>query len=379
MPAPGANAQQAQPNAAPVAGNVPFQVGSFHYSEQISVDALVLSAASVATEFVHNITPGGFLRGVDLILATTAVGSGITPVGDGAFGGITSMSLENIDGSPILYPMNGFAYAQWQRFSAPWLDDPNLAIATGGNYVSSATSIGASLHMWPEIFGTAGVLANTDARAQYRFRYTLGAGPSFGSAFTTYPTLSGTLNLQTWAQPDREDLNGNAIQPVPPGLGLARIVRHQIFPLNPGGAQNILQLNNTGNEIRNIILIVRDATAAQVRQDWIAGPMRLRLDDRSMGVYQPASLFQLATRFYPNLGNGTVTRPTGVYVIPRFRASAPNNDPEVFGQYWLPTTNATFLTLEFPSNAAATAGSTVEVITDEVVPVGTVDANLEGI
>ncbi len=149
------------------------------------------------------------------------------------------------------------------------------------------------------------------------------------------------------------------------------------MPLNPGGATTIAQLTLTGNEIRCVMLIVRDS--AGVRQDWIAGPVRLRLDDRSMGVYTIAQLNNLVQRFYPGFQLGTLTRQTGVYVVPRFRSAAPNNDPMPNGQYWLPTSNATYLTFEFPSAAASTAGATIEIISDEVIVLSDIDSVLEGI
>ncbi len=127
MPAPGGNAQiapaaAASPGAA--GGVIPFQVGSYHYAEQISADVFQLSAASVATEFVHLITPGGFLRGVDLLLSTTTAGTTGVIANDFPWGGVPNISIENIDGSPILYPMPAYSYATWQRYCAPWLE-PN--------------------------------------------------------------------------------------------------------------------------------------------------------------------------------------------------------------------------------------------------------------
>ena len=376
MPAPGGNAQiapaaAASPGAA--GGVIPFQVGSYHYAEQIAADVFQLSAATVATEFVHLITPGGFLRGVDLLLTTQTAGTTGVIANDFPFGGVPNISIENIDGSPILYPMPAYSYATWQRYCAPWLDDP----FAGPNFSVAPNTPGFLLHLWPEIFGTAGVMSNTDARSQYRIRYTLGAATQFATAYTLFPLINVTEYLQTWAQPDRDDLHGQPVELLPPGLAVARQVRRQIVPLNPGGATTIAQLTLTGNEIRCVILIVRDATG--VRQDWIAGPIRLRLDDRSMGVYTVAQFNNLVQRFYPGFQIGTLTRQTGVYVFPRFRSSEANNDPMPNGQYWLATSNATYLTFEFPSANASTAGSTIEIISDEVIVLSDIDSILEGI
>lgn len=350
-------------------GVVPFMLGTNSYAEQISVDTFQLGAS--AQEFVHNITPGGYLRGVDLQL-TSAGGVGGTLTADAPYNMLNSVSLENIDGSPILYPMPGYSYAMWQKFSAPWLGEPSNP---GQLYSTNQASPGWYLHAYPEIFGTAGVLANTDARAQYRFRYTLSTAATVGTGYTTAPTVTGTLQLQTWAQPDRADLHGNTIQAQPPGLNIARIVRHQVLPLNAAGATNLIQVTNTGNEIRNIIVIVRDQSNARV--DAISGVLRVRLDDRSLGTFTPNTLFDKAVKFYPSLGNNTFPRPTGVYVLPRFQSPTPDNGTLLNNDGWLATSNATFLNFEFVTGAGPTGG-TVEVITDEVVPQGAIPLELEG-
>lgn len=360
--------QQVAPSGG--AGSVPFQAGSFQYAEQIATDVFQLGV--VATEFVHNITPGGFMRGVDLYV-TSAGGVAGVPTADAPFSMFSSMSIENIDGSPILYPMSGFAYAMWEKFGAPWNGEPQNPAQL---YSANQATPGMLFHLYPEIYGTAGVLANTDARAQYRVRFTLAPATAVGTGYTTTPTVTVVSYLQAWAQPDKQDLHGNTIEAVPPGLNLARITRHQIVTLNGAGADNILQFTNTGNEIRNIVLIVRDQTGARV--DAISGVLRVRLDDRSLGTFTPAALFDLAVKFYPTLANNTFPRPTGVYVFPRFGGARPNNGNMLDGQAWLPTSNATYLTFEFVTGAGPTGG-TVEIITDEVVPVGAIPAELDGI
>lgn len=367
---PGVGVPQAAQSPASGAGSVPFVLGSFNYEEQIAIDTFQLTAN--AMEFVHNITPGGFLKGVDLYI-TSSGGVAGTLTADAPFNLLSSVSIENIDGSPILYPMSGYAYAMWQKFSAPWLGEPSNPAQL---FSTNQASPGWLLHAWPEIYGTAGVLANTDARAQYRVRYTLNAAVQVGTGYTTNPTVTVTSYLNAWAQPDREDLHGNSVQGIPPGLNIARIVRHQVVPLNAAGASNLIQVTNTGNEIRNIILIIRDQTNARV--DGVSGVFRVRMDDRSLGTFTPNALFDRAVRFFPNLGNNTFPRPTGVYVLPRYQSPTPDNGLWLFGDPWLATSNATFLTFEF-TTAAGPTGGTVEIITDEVVPVGPVPDALEGV
>lgn len=346
-------------------GVVPFFNGSNLYVEKFSTQAFQLG--STAQEFSFNVTPGGFLRGVRLQVRSTG-GVGGTATADAPWNVFNSITLENIDGAPIQYPMGGYAYRLGAVYFRPWDGDPlnRFDYASGPNP-------SFSLFIKPEIRQTAGCLANTDARALYRIRYTLNTWSNVIGSGTTAPTVTVTCYLETWAQPDAADLHGNPIVPIPPGLAIATIRRHQTFNLNGASADNQFQLTNTGNELRGAILVVRDSNNA--RQDYLSDPIRWRLDNRSLGVISPDEVFNQMADQYGGLGTGTSGRPTGVYVFPRFY-----NPGVMTGQSWLATTNATYLIWETATSASATnVPGTVEVITDEVVPVGQVPMELESI
>jgi len=344
---------------------VPFFYGSNLYVEKFATDTFQLTATG--QEFTHNINPGGFLRGVRLQVRSTG-GTGGTASADQPWNVFNSITLENIDGAPIMYPMSGYAYYLGAFYTRPWDGDPaNRSDTTVGVNPSF------SIFVRPEIRHSAGVLANTDARALYRIRYTLNTATAVITAGTTAPTVTVTNYLETWAQPDQADLHGNMIEALPPGLNLATLRRHQIFTLNGAGADNQFQLTNVGNELRAAILIVRDSAGA--RQDFFSDPIRWRLDNRSLGVFAPDEVFNQMNDFYDALGQGTSARHTGVYVWPRFYQPG-----HMKGQSWLGTTNATYLIWETATTASATnVPGTVEVVTDEVVPVGAVPMEMESI
>ena len=344
---------------------VPFFYGSNLYVEKFATDTFQLTAA--AQEFTHNINPGGFLRGVRLQVRSTG-GTGGVATADNPWNTFQSITLENIDGAPIMYPMGGYAYRTGSLFFRPWWGDPE----TRYDYVQGFNP-SFSLFIAPEIRHTAGVLANTDARALYRIRYTLNTATAVITGGGTAPTVTVTNYLETWAQPDAADLHGNQIEPLPPGLNLSTLRRHQIFTLNGAGADNQFQLTNVGNELRGAILIVRDSNSA--RQDYLSDPIRWRLDNRSLGVFSPDEVFNQMNDVYDQLQDGTTARPTGVYVWNRFYQPG-----TMKGQSWLATTNATYLIWETATAGGATnVPGTVEIITDEAVPVGAVPMELESI
>lgn len=361
----GSTGSYPNPSQSTGGGTVPFFYGSNYYVEKFATDIWQLTTAQ--QEFVHNVTPGGFLRGVRLQVRS-ASGVGGTLSADAPWNVIASATLENIDGAPIMYPMGGYSYYTGSWAFRPWDGDPARRFDFAANQNPSF-----SLFLKPEIRHTAGVLANTDARALYRVRFTLNTWAAVITSGTTAPTVTVTAYLQTWAQPDAADLHGNTIEPIPPGLNLSTLRRRQIFVLNGAGADNQFQLTNTGNELRGAVMILRDSNSA--RQDFLSDPIRWRLDNRAMGTFSPDEVFNGMNDFYDFFNNGTSARPQGVYAWARFFQPG-----ALKGQAWLATTNATYVIWENTTSASATnVPGTLEIITDEVVPVGNVPMELESI
>lgn len=368
MPAAAVAGQSSPTGSAPAQGTgtvVPFFYGTNQYVEKFATNTQTLTTTAV--EVQYNINPGGFLRGVRLeVRSASGVLGGGTLSGDAPGAVLASAALENIDGSPIVYPMNGFAHLTSQWFFRPWHGDP----ARRFDY-SATVNPAFSLFVQPEIRQTAGVLANTDARALYRVRWTYATLATLvtGGA-PTAPAVTVTAYMESWAQPDANDLRGNPIEEIPPGLNIATLRRQQIINLAAAGADNTLQLSNMGNELRGILFITRNSSG--VRTDLLSDPIRWRIDNRSLGVFSNQEVFNRMSDMYESLQNGS-TRPTGVYVFPRFY------DPgRMVGESWLATTNATYVIFESATASGGTSG-TIQVITDEVVPVGPVPMELESI
>lgn len=264
--------------------------------------------------------------------------------------------------------MSGFSYYLITKYGRPWEGDPanDASFAAGSNP-------SFNLFFYPEIRDTAGTLANTDARAQYRIRLTIAPTTDILSGVvTTPPTVTVNGYMYSWAQTDTQDLHGNPIQPVPDGLSLARINRHQIVTLNGGGTTNTLQSTNTGNEIRATVLVTRDSTGARI--DALTDPIRVRLDNRSLENPSPDAVFAGMKAMYPDLITTAFPRETGVYIFPRFRRPG-----DLYNTYWMGTSNATYLIYESQVTTAVNMPGTAEILTDEVIPVAPVPPELEGI
>lgn len=345
-------------------GLVPFWYGSNIYARKFNSTTVTLTTTTSPQEF--NIPPQGYLSAINLEVRSTG-GSGGTMATDAPWNLFQSAEVDDVDGANIQYPMGGWSIFAGNMFYRPWDGDP----ATRYDYAKSPNP-SFSLKLKPEIRHTAGVLANTDARSQYKLAYTVNTLANVITSSSTAPAVTISAYLEVWAQPDATDLQKNPIDPIPPGLSIQTKRRHQIGTLNSGSADNTMQLSLTGNEERGILMIIRDNNGA--RQDYLSDPINIMLDNKNLGVFSPNETFSLMNDFYEFLQTGTTVRPTGVYMWPRFY------DPgRMVGQAWMGTTNATYLVVESASSSALSANGTWEIIVDEAIPVGPVDMSLESI
>jgi len=383
-------------------GGNPFQLATNLYAEKNTQGILTSFTTSTGGQSVNGgaINAGQYLRRVSLVFRTSTAGTVATAAAtsDLPWNILTNVDLINVDGSEILYVMGGYAHYLAQKYGRPWLGDPATFQDAS---VSTVLVPQFTLPLQPEIRYSAGVLANTDTRSQYRFDYTIDTENNFlqgGTAYTVHPVVNVQPIMDAWAQPDAADLQGVPNQPLPPGLNLQNKRRHQIFTLNAAGSDNILQSALTGNALRVQILVTRGGSPS-LRTDALTDPFLWQIDNRSLGKYPTNPRLTSGTptsalggdyimvrdiEFYDTWlvtqqanGGGVATsyvfydREVGVYVFPRFL------DPgSLYGEGWLYTANSTKEIFESTSAAGLGASPTAELITDEVYPVGPVDPQL---
>jgi len=405
-----AAASAGQASASVAGGGNPFQLSTNLYAEK-NQQGLTTSLTTGASQ-----TPGGgavnagqYLRNVRLIFRTSTAGTVATAatVSDMPWNILTGVDVVNVDGSEILYTMGGYAHYLTQKYGRPWLGDPAQYQDAA---VASARVPQFTLTLQPEIRWSAGCLANTDTRSQYRFDYVIDTETNFlqgGTGYTVHPVVNVTPYMDAWAQPDGFDLQGTPNQPVPPGLNLQNKRRHQIGQLNAAGSDNIIQSALTGNALRLQIIITR-AGSPSVRADAFTDPLLWQVDNRSLGKYSTnvkltsgtatsnlggdmlgVRAYEFYSSFFPSrqvddLSGGTTQliptayqgywRETGVYLFPRFVKPG-----DLFGEGWLYTANSTKEIFESTSVSGLGASPTWELITDEIYPVGQVDPQLTDI
>lgn len=367
-------------------GAVPFLVGSSRYREApfFSISNQ-MGAAQITLSPTPQITPGNFLSGVVLQISSASgvLGTTAALTTDGALAVLNSISLTDTGGGEILYPMSLTAYVLAQKYLRPWLGDPKRR-SDYSNSINPAITVRVGV----EVRDTLAVLANTDARAQYRLNIVLAPITDLVTVTTgvTAPTVTVKGYIDAWAQPDAVDLAGRPITPLPPGLGVSRFLMHETDTFLAGN--NTIRFTLTGNEIRGLVMIFRNSAGARIDlTDSGAGNLRFRLDNRVLWVMTPSQIVEEMQAFYASYyGGGYDTniagpshtgfhRETGVYVIPRFR-----NPGQMMGEFWLQTVEQSLLQIELSgADLGTNAPGTVEVLYDQLAVGGQLPGNLEGV
>jgi hypothetical protein len=338
-------------------GQNPFQFATNWYAEKIvsTLTGIPTSLGTGQIPFFIQINPGNFYRGTRFIVRSSGATGG-APTADAPTNLFAALDTENTDGAEILYNMGGYAHEQVQTFGRPWYGNLRQSYD-----FSAGPNPSFTLFLSTEIRNTAGVLANTDSRSQYRHTGSLATAATVASGLTGTLAVTVTPYMDCYAQPDAADLQGVANEPLPEGLNLQVKRRHEIPSLNTAGADNIIQTHETGNLIRLEVLITRDANSN--RQEALTDPIRWQVDNRNLGTFSPDMLRQWNKDQYANY-YGSFVSPAGVYLFPRYW-----NPGDMTGQGWLETNSSTKITHESSTAAGIIGSGTMEIITDEVIPV----------
>ena len=109
-------------------GGNPFQLATNLYCEKNQVGALTATSLSTSqSPGGGQINAGQYLRGIRLVVraqsASSSVSAFTAPITDWPWNVLTQVDMVNVDGSEILYPMNGYTHYLAQKYSRPWLGD----------------------------------------------------------------------------------------------------------------------------------------------------------------------------------------------------------------------------------------------------------------
>lgn len=343
--------------ASSTTGSNPFWSASNWYFEP-NANSILNGSTTLTTAqqpFSLQLNSNGFLKDARIIVRSSGAVGGV-PAQDSPTNLFQNLTFAVPNGSQFFQDHTGWYYQQYQAYGRPWEGDPTQWFDYGRNINPSFT-----LKLAPEVRYTAGCLPNMDDRRQYKIQGNVAAqGTITSGTITTAPTTTFAVGIDTWAQPDANDLMGRSNATAAPGQVLQCYRKKATQTLNGASASNTIDARSlTGNIQRLIFLVVRDGNAQ--RQDYLSDPITWMLDSRQMASYTTAALFGWMNDFY---GTTAQPRPTGVYLFPRFF-----NPGSLVGQGWLQTSGATkeqWISTTL-STAANVAGGTIDICIEDVV------------
>jgi hypothetical protein len=346
------------PNAAPAAiPALPFVASSHEHVEPAFTVTVTPGAATQQLNPI-DIPAYGYLRYLFLEVSASG-GAGGTLAADGPWNLFQSINLQDVNGSNIFGPLDGYS---------TYLTNLLGGYANRSNPADSPFYVGAApnpvfyLRIPVEISrkNGLGALANQNSAANYKLAMTINTAAAMASvAFTTPPTFTIRGWLEAWTLPAAQDSRGRPQAQVPPLLGTGQYWSSRTQSGILAGS-NTVALTRLGNYIRTLVFVARDNTGA--RADTVfPDPWQWNWDGMTLRTQSQRYSHQ---DFYEKT-DGTVTRPTGVFVLP-FNHGGPlaafgNEDPDL----WLPTTQSSRLEI---AGTSAVAGS-IQVLTNEVAPI----------
>lgn len=343
----------------------PFTIGS-RFSSRASFDTgtKVLSTTGLTNTGPQQVPAVGFLSG--LLLRVTATATGGTPViqADGPFNIIEQINFRNSKGDNLITPVRGYQLYLMNKYGAqiPGAQGPFGDPKVGPGYTASGANIDFFLWLPLSIDASQalGVVPATAGNNNYQVEVTLAATGTVWSGGVTGGSAIVSASAYYFDIP-----NDPSFSSTPAGLPTASLWNVETPPLTAG--DKTVQSFNTGNIIRNHILVVRTAAGARSDADMPAlttlvldNVDRLRLPKREWEY--------MMSRWY-GLTNATKDAASGldngVYVLPYHALlGGTAGDPSNSRDQLLQTQSTT--QLQFRGQSFGGTAATLEIITQSI-------------
>ena len=365
MPAPIATPAQTAPKSdkAPKI-LVPFIRAAQEHLEPFLDTALTISGTTQAISPV-DIPAYGFIRGVWIeVTATGGTGAAAVYKGDGPFSALTDVSINDVNGAPIVGPITGYDAFLIQKYGGYRLNSPKLhpdyTAPTNGNF-----SFMVYLPIECNPRDALGALANLNAASSYKLRLSLAAkGEVFSTDPSTLPSVRVRTWLDAWTQPADTDLRGNPQATQPPAHGTTSYWSKQVVNVSSG--QQTIRLQRVGNMIRNTIFVYRDGSAVRNKSAFPAS-FQTYWDTRLLKDQPPIYWRGRMAGKYALTGadDSASGLDTGVYVEDYCHEFDGMPGAEL-RDGWLPTAQSTRLEVQ----ASFGGAGTLTILTNDVSPAG---------
>lgn len=352
--------QQASTQSAQGGSTVNFARAAKRHVESGSTYVNAMSAVSTST-LTGTLPAFGWMTGFYVTInATGGANAGTTTAQpDAPWSAIQSFLFQDANSAPIAQFLSGYSWYLAMLYGGYRVFRPDVSTYAFTNVVGGSGGSGNFLMVLPYFaeFGQDGLgcLPNNDAGQLYKYSLVLAASAAvYSAAPTTLPTYNTQFELAARFPVAPTNAQGVPQAQLPPSPGTIGYWSEQVAPTV--ASQNTIQLNRTGNLIRNQLLVFR--TAGGARSETCVPPsIEYDWDTGQRFIANTATLRQIS---YQLTG---IDAPAGVVPI------LGTADPDMlqggeYGDEWLETTGASKLILRF---TPTTAGS-IDIITNDVVP-----------
>jgi len=246
----------------------PFFPGTLDLETHTQVYTNPLGVAAVPLPTFYPKT-NGFLCDlwIDLVATGGATAGTLQAVNNGILGYISSITLSDTGGQPILGPLNGEEFGifvKWGGFS--FSDD-----LRNSETFTEVSTVGNGSAMWhiPVQFVRSlplGPLPNTNSNNAYALDITQAAASDVFSANpATLPTVTISIYQDSYRQSSGKDAQGNATVTTPPGLGAVLYARRNTVTTTAGFQD--FELSQQEGSYRAMQFIMVDSTGSRTQGD----------------------------------------------------------------------------------------------------------------
>lgn len=353
---------------------VPFTRAARIKSQQAYSGSFTIGASAQQLPPI-DIPSGGFVKYVDfdfqMVTATNAATVAFSA--DSPWSIVQSLSVTNAAGNSVYVPITGYQWMLTNKYMAPGVDPENFDPRSDPYYSTTpgAGATGGSFRFRLRVFFERDprdaflALPNMASNRQYKINLMLSPASAL---YTTPPTNNGTLTVTAtcyyWSQPQPTNALGVAQQTAPLSNGGVGLIRVQTINLTPG--DKTLKLENVGNILRSVVIVLRNSSSARVEADlpatnWI----RLNNDNLFWLTLQQwrRDMAQMMgfTSSTPEAARGP---DNGVLSWVHLNAQHGVIRTDGPRAQWLATLDATLL--QYQGTSFGSGSSTLEVITDEI-------------
>jgi hypothetical protein len=380
----------------------PFRIG-VQAKDEIDYDVTLTGTTSTQDLPVLNLPPAGFLRGLYVIVDTTAANTGTVSVAfreDAPFNVLETISLEDVNNQPIVGPLSGHDLALINiyggyTYSADPRKAPSFAYyalsGVGTTAASPSTAQGGAysfiLRIPVELTQRDGLgsLPNKSGTSMFKLRMRLNTTTN---VYATAPGSSWVSRVRVeqvnWWDPPETDLKGRSLSQAPPAVQTTQYWTKQSYTVSAG--QNRQSLQRVGFLIRNLIFILRDTSGTRSGSGDSAwpDPFTLQFEAVQMIVRIRSLWLKMMAERYGQyraeaLAGGTAgadvdARPNAVYVEPFTLDFGLQPGGETRMGY-LPTSAASRLEVQ---GTLGTGAGTLTVLTNDVAPANGDDFSIVG-